>query len=82
MTPHQRVYADRERLPPNENGRWILNVPDGLMLTVSDEALPWVLGFLDRVFKALAAAEVNVIRQAGKDREPATIECVLGQERL
>lgn len=54
MTPHQRVYADRERLPPDENGRWILNVPDGLMLTASDEALPWVLGFLDRVFKALA----------------------------
>ncbi len=82
MTPHQRVYADRERLPPNENGRWILNAPDGLVLTASDEALPWVLGFLDRVFRALAAAEVQVVRQAGKDREPATIDCVLGQERL
>lgn len=82
MTPYQRVYADRERLPPNENGRWILNAPDGLVLTASDEALPWVLGFLDRVFKELAAAEVQVVRQAGKDREPATIDCVLGQERL
>lgn len=82
MTPHQRLYADRERLPPNENGRWILNVPDGLILTASDEALPWVFGFLDRIFKVLTAAEVQVVRQAGKDREPATIECVLGQERL
>jgi hypothetical protein len=82
MTPHQRVYATEERLPHIENGRWMLNVPDGLILTVSDEALPWVLGFLDRVFKALAVAGVEVVRQPGKDREPGSIDCVLGQERL
>jgi hypothetical protein len=82
MTPHQRVYATEERLPHMENGRWMLNVPDGLILTVSDEALPWALGFLDRVFKALAMAGVEVARKPGKDREPGSIDCVLGQERL
>jgi len=82
MTPHQRVYAAEERLPHMENGRWMLNVPDGLILTVSDEALPWALGFLDRVFKALAMAGVEVVRQPGKDREPGSIDCVLGQQRL
>jgi hypothetical protein len=81
-SPHQRLYADGERLPPNENGRWILNVPDGLILTASDESLAWALGFLDRIFKGFAVAEVKVVRQAGKDREPASIDCVLGQERL
>lgn len=82
MTPHQRVYTDEERIPQKENGRWMLNVPDGLILAVSDEALPWTLGFLDRVFKALTAAGVKVVRQEGKDREPASIDCGLGQERL
>jgi hypothetical protein len=82
MTPHQRLYANDERPPPNENGRWILNVPDGLMLTASEGAVPWVLDFLGRVFKALAVADVKVVRQAGKDREPASIDCILGQERL
>ena len=82
MTPHQRVHTDEERIPQKENGRWMLNVPDGLILAVSDEALPWTLGFLDNVFKALTAAGVKVVRQEGKDREPASIDCVLGQERL
>jgi hypothetical protein len=82
MTPHQRVYATEERLPHMENGRWMLNVPDGLILTVSDEALAWALGLLDRVFKGLTAAGVNVVRQPGKDREPPSIEWVFGQERL
>ncbi len=82
MSPHQRLYTDGERPPPNENGRWILNVPDGLILTASEEALTWVLGFLDRIFKGLATAGVKVVRQAGKDREPDAIECVFGQERL
>lgn len=82
ISPHQRLYSDRERPPPKENGRWILNVPDGLILTASDESLTWVLGFLDRIFKALAAAGAKVLRQAGKDREPDAIECVLGPERL
>lgn len=82
MSPHQRLYSDGERLPPNENGRWILNVPDGLILTASDESLAWVLGFLDRIFKGLAAAGAKVVRQAGKDREPDAIECMLGPERL
>jgi polyhydroxyalkanoate synthesis regulator phasin len=81
MTPLQHVHAE-ERIPPKENGRWMLNVPDGLILTASDEALPWALGFLDRVFKALTAAGVKVFRQAEKDREPAYIECAWGQERL
>lgn len=82
MAPHQRVYATEERLPHKENGRWMLNVPDGLILTVSDEALAWALGLLDRVFKGLTAAGVNVVRQPGKDREPPSIEWVFGQERL
>jgi hypothetical protein len=82
MSPHQRLYADGEWLPPNESGRWILNVPDGLMLTASDESLSWALGFLDRIFKGLAVVDVKVVRQAGKDREPASIDCVLGQECL
>jgi hypothetical protein len=82
MTPHQRVYATEARLPHKENGRWMLNVPDGLILTVSDEALAWALGLLDRVFKGLTAAGVNVVRQPGQDREPPSIEWVFGQERL
>jgi len=82
MSAHQRLYTDGERPPPNENGRWILNVPDGLILTASEQALTWALGFLDRIFKELAAAGVKVVRQAGKDREPDAIECVLGPERL
>jgi hypothetical protein len=60
----------------------MLNVPDGLILTVSDEALPWAIGFLDCVFKALTTAGVNVVRQPGKDREPASIDCVWREERL
>jgi hypothetical protein len=82
MTPHQRVHTDEERIPQKEYGSWMLNVPDGLILAVSDEALPWALDLLDRVFKALTVAGVEVVRQEGKDREPASIDCVLGQERL
>ena len=82
MSSHQRLYTDGERPPPNENGRWILNVADGLILTASEEVLTWALGLLDRIFKGLAMAGVKVVRQAGKDREPDAIECVLGPERL
>ena len=82
MTSYQRVYATDERLPHVENGRWRLNVPDGLNLTVSDEALPWALGFLDRVFKALNVPGLDLVRQPGNDLEPGSINCALGQERL
>jgi hypothetical protein len=81
MSPMARISETYERPPGDDNGRWHIDAPNGLIMTISKSSLAWALEIHDRAFKALVRAGAQVQRLAGKDREPSTIVCILRGEQ-
>lgn len=82
MTPLESLRSNQPRPPQTDNGRWLLDVPNGLSLTASREAMPWVLEFHDRMFKAFVQAGGRVYRKPGKDRGQGSIVAELQGETI
>jgi hypothetical protein len=82
MDQMKRFYFDGPKPPPQVNGRWILSVPNGLELAISDELLEWSLDFYDQILRLLTQSGSRIYRESGEERKPAAIVCERNGERL
>ncbi len=81
-TPMQRASASLPLRPILRNGRYELDVPDGLAFIASLEAMDWILRFLDALFKGLRGQGVRIERTTRKDERVAVLRLAKDGEEL
>lgn len=82
ISPMDWRHDQGDQPPRVDNGRWLLDVPNGLEIVVSEAALPWALDYLDDAFRMLQLAGATVARAPMKDKERATNVCSLAGEKV
>jgi len=81
-TPMQRGSASLPHRPLLRNGRYELDVPGGLALVASLEAMDWILRFVDALLKGLRGEGVRIERTTREDERVAVLRLAKDGEEL
>ena len=81
-TRMQRASASLPHRPILRNGRYELDVPGGLALVASLEAMDWILRFVDALLKGLRGQGVRIERTTRKDERVAVLRLAKDGEEL
>ncbi len=81
-TPMQRASLTLPHRPLFRNGRYELDVPGGLALIASLEAMDWILRFVDALLKGLRGQGVRIERTKRDDERIAVLRLTKNVEEL
>lgn len=82
LPPGERWGIHVDRPPIVDKGRRFIRVPDGLVLTVSDQSVEWAIGLYEQLIATLASAGCKFLLAKRSDEREESVACELNGERI